>query len=365
MSFRRFMQMFLAFLVMLVAINAIIWYGWAKEITDPYRNAGDLLRIGYINGYVSPRQNTDDLPFHHIKVNEYKGQNIDVLTIGDSFSIGGGGGHNRHYQDYLSSLCNLSVLNVPSNLFKGSKPETGPITTVAKIINSGYLEVIRPKYLILESVEREAIKRLTTNFTLKDTISAEEVTKSFKDWQPNKVNKNINFRFSMINNGNLKFIANNLQYTFRDKARNSSVLIAQMDKTLFTSSKGDRLIFYEDDYKNARLSTPQNIIEANKNLNKLSEVLKTKGIVLVFMPVVDKLNLYEPYLKQHKYEKSCFFEEFRKLPKDYIFIDTKAILAKKLEKGVKDVYYQDDSHWNWKASEAIFSAVHFADYKLD
>ncbi|MDD2365363.1 MAG: hypothetical protein PHN84_04295 [Desulfuromonadaceae bacterium] len=360
MSFRRFIQMFSTFLVMLVAMNATIWYGWAKEITDPYRNAGDLLRIGYINGYVSPRENSDDLPLRHIKVNEYKRQNIDVLTIGDSFSIGGGGGHNRHYQDYISSLCNLSVLNVPSNLFNGSKPETGPITTLAKIINSGYLEVIKPKYLILESVEREAIKRFTTNFSLKETISAEEVTKSFKDWQPNEEKiKNKNFSFNIINNGNWKFIANNIQYCFSDKARNSNVIISKLNRDFFTSTRADRLIFINDDYKTCGLSTPANIAEANKNLNYLSTVLEEKGVRLIFMPVVNKLNLYEPYLKQHKYQKSVFFEELRKLPKNYIFIDTKAILSKELEKGVQDIYYQDDSHWTWKASEAVFSSFDF------
>jgi hypothetical protein len=49
----------------------------------------------------------------------------------------------------------------------------------------------------------------------------------------------------------------------------------------------------------------------------------------------------------------------RPLPRRYTLIDTKAILAEELRKGVKDVYYADDTHWSWKASEAIFKVVTF------
>jgi hypothetical protein len=48
------------------------------------------------------------------------------------------------------------------------------------------------------------------------------------------------------------------------------------------------------------------------------------------------------------------------LPKEYLLIDTKAILAKAIEEGELDLFYQDDTHWTWKASQRIFSAVRFA-----
>jgi hypothetical protein len=43
----------------------------------------------------------------------------------------------------------------------------------------------------------------------------------------------------------------------------------------------------------------------------------------------------------------------RPLKKEYIFIDTKKILSPLLKQGVKDLYYSDDTHWSYKASEAI------------
>jgi hypothetical protein len=79
------------------------------------------------------------------------------------------------------------------------------------------------------------------------------------------------------------------------------------------------------------------------------------------MPIVDKLNLYEPYLLQHRYPRSIFFEELRKLPRDYLLIDTKEILSRSLEKGELDIFHQDDSHWTWKASQAIFSTIRISE----
>jgi hypothetical protein len=88
--------------------------------------------------------------------------------------------------------------------------------------------------------------------------------------------------------------------------------------------------------------------------------LRQKGITLIFMPVVDKLNLYRPIMKNDIYPRSIFFEELRTLPKEYILVDTKAILSKAIEEGELDLFHQDDTHWTWKASQRIFSSVRFA-----
>jgi hypothetical protein len=363
MGFRRFTIGISLVLIVYVGLNALIWFGWTREITDPRRNGGDLLRIGYILGNMAKRQNVDDLPKQHIKVNEYRRQHVDLVTVGDSFSIGGGGGRNSHYQDYIASLQGMTVLNVPSNVFrKSGGAGVAPITTLSKLINSGYLDIIKPKYLLLESVERLAIQRCTQYYSMHTTASPEEIDRSFHEWRSlgkQKNDKRTPFRF--INNGNWKFIGNNVQYHFKDEARNSEVIISKLTRRFFSTGQGDKLIFIGDDSKSCSFSTPASVAEANRNLNHLASVLKAKGIVLVFMPVVDKLTLYEPYLQKHRYPKSIFFEELRKLPKDYLFIDTKEILARKLEKGELDIYHQDDSHWTWKASEAIFSAVRISE----
>jgi hypothetical protein len=360
MNFRSFTVRFFVLLIVFVGLNALIWFGWTREITDPYREAGDLLRIGYVLGHVSQRQNIDDLPKRHIKIAEYNRQPVDLLTVGDSFSVGGGQGRNSHYQDYIASLQGLTVLNVPFSLIGGKDVEAAPIVTLSKLINSGYLDVIKPKYLLLESVERYATRRFTVHFPLRATASVAELDRIFRE-EPPRIKRPKDSIFNFINNGNWQFIANNLQYMFRDTAHGSMIIISRLNRRLFSSSQGDQLIFYTDDIKNSKFATPASMAELNQNLNQLAAELKAKGITLIFMPIVDKLNLYEPHLREHRYPKSVFFEELRKLPKDYLFIDTKEILSRSLEKGEMDLYHQDDSHWSWKASEAIFSTIRISE----
>ncbi len=133
----------------------------------------------------------------------------------------------------------------------------------------------------------------------------------------------------------------------------------ELTREMFTVSNGTRLLFLRDDVKRGTHTNIETIMLMNRNLNTLAEKLATRGIKLFFMPCVDKYTLYSGYLKDNPYPKSIFFEELRKLPKCYRLIDTKAILAEELEKGEKDIYYADDTHWSWKASEKIFSGVRF------
>jgi hypothetical protein len=372
MGYRKAAIIFISVLTVFVGINALVWFVWNRDIIDPHRNAGDLLRIGYILGHVAPHQGADDLPRRHLRGSEYKKQPVDIVTVGDSFSIGGGGGRNSHYQDYIASLQGLTVLNVPGDIIFGTEASFFPIVTVSKLINSGYLDLIKPKYLLLESVERFAIQRLTTEFSLQETATIEEIDRTFHKQRTDgeksiekqstaKQNTDNKLELHFINNGNWKFIGNNLQYVFSDRALGSKVIIAKLNRRFFNTVPGDQLFFHVDEIKNYRFSTPASVAEANQNLNRLAAVLKAKGITLVFMPIVNKLNLYEPYLRKQRYPRSIFFEELRKLPKEYVLIDTKEILSRALEKGELDIFHQDDSHWSWKASEAIFSSIRISE----
>jgi hypothetical protein len=132
-----------------------------------------------------------------------------------------------------------------------------------------------------------------------------------------------------------------------------------MKKDFFTTKDSNTLLFHKEDVQNIGLSNKETIKVLNNNFNKLAYKLKAKGIKLYFMPAVDKYNLYEPYIKENIYPKSQFFELLRELPKEYELIDTKAILSNELKKGVKNLYYPDDTHWSYKASSMIFKKVKF------
>ena len=85
----------------------------------------------------------------------------------------------------------------------------------------------------------------------------------------------------------------------------------------------------------------------------MAQKLKEKNIQLIFMPAVNKYDLYSSFIVNNKYPMDQFFDRIRTLQKDYIFIDTKDILLKQLDKGEKDIYYIDDTHWSYKSSDVV------------
>ena len=62
-------------------------------------------------------------------------------------------------------------------------------------------------------------------------------------------------------------------------------------------------------------------------------------IILMFNPLIHKIN--------------------KILQKDYIFINSKKILSEYLEKDEKDIFYVDDTHWSYKASNILINNESF------
>ena len=361
-GYRKSIAIMIITLLLFVGCNALLWIVWVKDLVNLRGKGGDLVRLGYISGLVAPRQNITDLPSRHIDIRQYDRKPVDMVTVGDSFSIGGGYGRNSHYQDYIASIHGMRVLNVPSYFYKGKSLEFQPVLMLSKLISSGYLDIMKPRYLLLESIGRLAIPRLTTEFTLAEKATIDEIDRYFREGSfdlPQDGGNGPGF----INNGNWQFLANTLQYRYRDHARGSKVLMTRLTRPMFNSPAGDRLLLYQDDFNATGQATSEAVALLNSNLNQIAGILREKGITLIFMPIVDKLDLYSPYLVSRSYPQNRFFEELRKLPKEYLFIDTKAILLPLLEKGEKDVFFQDDTHWNWKASQAVFESVRFGQGK--
>ena len=357
-SYRRFIIFIIGLLLVFVAINAVIWFGWVREIVGTAAEGGDLVRMGYIGGCRIPRDNSIDLPRQHYDIRQYDHRPVDIVTVGDSFSVGGGYGHNRFYQDYLASFSGLRVLNVPSYQHSGKELKFNPVATLAKLVNSGYLDSMKPRYLLLETIERYAIPRFTVDFSLNEYATIADIDHYFRATTFKLASDEVG-ELKFINNGNWKFLANLIQYHLRDRARGSKVLMTRLSKPLFSSSRKRQLLFYQDDLNATAQATAANVALLNDNLNRLAALLHKKGITLVFMPVVDKFDLYYPYILANTYPENHFFEELRPLKKQYLFIDTKEILARLVRQGELDVFFPDDTHWSWKAPQAIFACDRF------
>lgn len=358
MTARTFFNYLITVIIVFIGINAIIWLAWTKQILAPSSKSGDLVRMGYLSGFKVTRQDTINLPRRHISMKDYSNTAIDIVTVGDSFSAGGGGGENSFYQDYISSYTGLRVLNVPSFYKSGVELQFQPIITLAKLINSGYLDLIKPKYLLLETIGRQSIDRLVYNFSINHTSSISDINAYFKN-SSFELNSSKPSYINFINTGNYKFIRNSFLYRNNDKIACSKVVKSKLIMPLFDVMEKDSLLFYIDDIIFTSQANYNNISKMNANLNKISEILKSKGITFVFMPIVDKYDLYRPYLVNTSYPQNNFFDILRTLKKDYLFIDTKALLSPHVQAGEKDLYFADDTHWNWKAPQIIFSEFRF------
>ncbi|ABL01923.1 conserved hypothetical protein [Candidatus Ruthia magnifica str. Cm (Calyptogena magnifica)] len=344
MKEKKYLYIFSLLIILLIGFHFITWNLITKEFFIHKENidVGDLGRMSYLSKSLTLRKNKQNLPNKHIQYND--NVEIDILTIGDSFSYGKGGGNNKYYQDYIATTQNLKVMNIqPSG--------KGYIETILILSSNGILDKLNPKSIILQSVENGAVDRyakiIDWDIGLKN-ISTSFLDKKYSHSKPNP---------SFINNLNYNALLYSLLYKYDDNAIFSKTYITPLIKNLFSCEDKDRLLFYYKDLESLSKSNNKSIDLLNKNLNKLQKILSEKNINLYFMPSVDKYNLYSKYIQHNKYQQSAFFEILRPLKKEYNFIDTKMILEEMLDNNISDVYYCDDTHWSFKASEEIFKQV--------
>ena len=71
--------------------------------------------------------------------------------------------------------------------------------------------------------------------------------------------------------------------------------------------------------------------------------------------MVDKYDLYYPYIEdKENWQEKNLFAQFMKLPRNYVWIDTKTLLRRALEEEqTRDLYWADDDHYSWKAQQII------------
>jgi|GEM_PF-170464 len=378
-KFRKIFYIWVFLALFTIIFHMLMYYLYVGRVFPKNSTiVGDLARMSYSIDILTNKQNKLNLEKKHIKFNEYTGEKVELITIGDSFSDGAGGGLNPYYQDYIASIYNKSVLDI--KVFKNNK---NYIESIYSLLNSGKLEDMGVKYVLIESSQRSSLERFTIeniNTNLKDinefltlisnnknhkinnliSNKIEEDSTSWKYILNNVLAKPSNNEVSIINNLNLNAFLYNLRFKIKGYgAISPQVYRERLNKDMFSAKISNELLFYHKDLKNLKLETKDSIELLNKNFNLLADELSKKGIKLIFMPAVDKYNLYRPYIVSNTYKESIFFEYLETLPKKYIFINTKGILSKELEKGVKDIYHVDDTHWSYKASETIVKSEIF------
>jgi len=314
---------------------------------------GDLGRMSYQVDSLYPRKLQYTLPKRILNTKPYENQAIDVLTIGDSFSNGVMGGKNPYYQDYLASKYNLNILNI-MNITNGQHKL---FETIISLYNNGWLATHRPKLIIIESAERGVYERFTRNFDFerKDIdikgliIPAKEKDSFIPNLQP-------------INTANYKLPFYTIKYKFKNRAQKDVVKLALSKDVFSTQNYHHSLLFHYSDVLYIK-NDKELVRRINENFNHLAKMLQKLDIKLLFLVAPDKYAIYYDYIQKNPYQKNKFFELINPLSKEYLFIDTESLLKKELSNGGQDLYYSDDTHWSYKASDLLTNDQLFKQFK--
>jgi len=261
-----------------------------------------------------------DTLFHTVvNIDELKQLNVQVLTIGDSFSQQGNSG----YQNYLCSK-GLTVANVSRELF------SSPIQYTYNLMNETYIDSTTAKIIIVECVGR-TLEGIIAKFDVEKQDVPQQTPKVPNKWSVSRARDYILFRTHL----------------------NSPILIAELNNDYFSSEEPRKLYFFKDDIQ--FLGINKNMEEKTKHVfNVLSSKAEERGIKILWLIAVDKYDLYQDYIIDNTFPRMTVSEDINRI----IGISPDLVISKQylkplVDQGIKDVFLFNDTHWSYKASEAI------------
>lgn len=314
-------------------------------------DCGDLFRVGYI--YKSDCYESDfnsgekpsSKPFSLLsEIDLKKKHSFDIMTIGDSFSELNDTNHTYIYD--LTSTSNQTHLHVDRYLSRK------PIATLRSLANGDFFDSINVRYVVLQSVERLFMERCLA-------VNPEDVYTigSVENYFENNVKPVAKNDMVFFSDALFKIPLSNILYTFKMKPPWSRAYRVETTDSLF-SDYPQRLLFHHDDLQMVEINNDfEKVSQANAVLNELNTALKQKNIKLIVLINPDKYDIYYPYIKDKRdFPEPLFFDHLKVLPKDYLMVDSKTILKRKIESS-KDVYYYGDAHSAVIGNKAIADGV--------
>lgn len=315
------------------------------------QNQGDLARLGYLYHDASPFRSLIEnisLPEKAIKFSDLNIDSkttCDVFVIGDSFSDQG----NLGYVNYLAND-NLKVIYFDRT--------DNPVQMTIELLNGGLFDSVKPKYLVLQSIERMFVPRCQyINYDTKYTH--EQIKDKINGANTTSVDENPFMRnLPLFTDDIVKIPLTNIEYFFKSKPQYSQIYkIASNNSSLFSGDPDNILVYQEDVDNLVYKNDSTKIAVCNTVLNKINSLLADKNIKLIVLISPDKYDLYYPYFKNKAtYKKPLFFEYFHTLEKEYTYVNAMEILSEEVETQ-KDVYYYDDTHWSYKGANLIAQRI--------
>lgn len=307
--------------------------------------------VAYVTLYISPRADSDLgslalIPFGveysqslmkygmedtlFIKVNhteELRNIHVNVLTVGDSFSQQG----NIGYQNYMPGE-GLAVANCKRSLYEN------PIQYACNILDWGVVDSTNIDVLVVEVVERDFAISISNFEESKVEVPEPESTSDKEERNANE--------WSLLRARDF------ILYRF---AGRSPVYQVTLDNDYFSSKEPRSLYFYYVDITNGLTIDEALRPKVKEVFDLLTRKAHERGIRLMLMMPVDKYDLYQDHIVDNPYPHPKRVNEdlreiFGDIPEVMLCKDC---LLPLLEKGEKDVFLFDNTHWSYKGSEAV------------
>jgi hypothetical protein len=297
---------------------------------------GDLGRLGFViigedYGQRIEQNELKDTLFEKVReTDDLKNIHVNVLTIGDSFSQQEHAG----YQNYMA-LEGLTVANTRRDLYDN------PIQYSWNVLEAGVVDSTNIDVMVVEVGERDLAIRI-------DNFRIDKVEKGEPDMPDIVEEENV----WDIRDWSLLRTRDFLMYRY---AGRNPVYDVKLNRDFFDSNEPRRLYFYCADITNG-ISIEESIRPKFKKVfDLLTKKAHERGVALILMVPVDKYDLYQEYIVDNPYDHpKRINEEVRELLGDIPeVLLSKYYLQPLIERGEKDVFLFDNSHWSYKASEAV------------
>lgn len=265
-----------------------------------------------------------------LDIDALRASRCDVITIGDSFSERGKDG----YQNYLA-LKGLDVVNAGRYLYYS------PVTFAYEMMDLGIIDSTNASVLIVECVER-AFNEFFVGFDPKTELVAaakekEKLVGSPNEWSLLRVRD-----FIVYNSG----------------VMTPPIIKKELNRDFFTSDNPRTLYFYVDDIKTLYIKDSQ-VATIKSTYQALLAKAREKGLMLILLVPVDKYDLYQQYIVDNPYPEKQTNDMIRRfLDDDPHIVLAKDCLQPMVDRGEKDVYLYNDTHWSYKAARVVADEVY-------
>ena len=315
--------------VWLATLALLVYY---TQHVEPNMNG----EMGPLGKLVFPPENKENVAIDTFYYTNFDDEHfiadttVDVLTVGDSFSQQSYGS----YENFLA-LGGLSVINFHAN--------QNMFQTAYDLMNLGLADSAHVKTIVVESVERFVVQRLTSL-----VWDNKEVVKSLigggKDAAVNADDHSAGQRSPLIETKNFLLLRLGVHRPVRH---------CRVDGDFFTGDTGRNLYFLEEDLTVMGVSAGQEKL-IQDNIRRLTDKADSLGIRLVFMLVPDKYDVYQHHIVDNPYAEKTVTDDLRRLLADRsTWFMARDVVLPLVEAGEQDVYPLSCTHWSYRTARQV------------